>query len=220
MTERFESSLSGLPTVFFGHSALHSRYNPEKDAARYSASLGVKRGAGIFIFIEPALGYTVKELRKRFPLGRMIALHCSAAFAGAGEPDAEWHPECGISLDAFLSDHVAGEEIPLVQLVEWKPSMNAYGSRYADLVSRCVVFLKKEMASAGTALYFKERWDRNARRNRLYQKQALVFAPGDCPVLITGSGPALESALPVLKDAVETRRAFLLASSSSVPALH
>ncbi|MDR1177524.1 MAG: hypothetical protein LBK64_01715 [Spirochaetaceae bacterium] len=219
MTERFEPSLSGPPTVFFGQTALHSHYNPEKEAVRYSGSLAVKHGAGIFLFIEPALGYTVKALRERFPLGRMIALHCSPAFAGAGEPDAEWHPECGISLDAFLSDRIADEEVPAVQLVEWKPSMNAYGSRYAELVSRCAVFLRRGMANAATTRHFGKRWDRNARKNRLYRKKVLGFTPGDCPVLITGSGPELESVLPALKDAVETRRAFLLASSSSVPAL-
>ncbi|MDR1211834.1 MAG: hypothetical protein LBK40_06350, partial [Spirochaetaceae bacterium] len=208
MTERFEPSHSGAPTVFFGQTALHSQYNPEKEAARYTASLAVKHGAGIFLFIEPALGYTVKELRKRFPLGRMLALHCSAAFAGTGEPDAEWHPECGISLDAFLSERVADEEVPAVQLVEWKPSMNAYGSRYAELVSRCAVFLRRGMANASTALYFGERWNRNARKNRLYLKKVLGFTPGDCPVLITGSGPDLEASFPALKEAVETQRAF------------
>ncbi|MDR1210786.1 MAG: DUF115 domain-containing protein, partial [Spirochaetaceae bacterium] len=50
-------------------------------------------------------------------------------------------------------------------------------------------------------------------------KKVLGFTPGDCPVLITGSGPDLEASFPALKEAVETQRAFLLASSSSVPAL-
>jgi hypothetical protein len=149
----------------------------------------------------------------------MIALHCSAFFAGSGEPDAEWHPGRNESLESFLAGHIADEEASGVQLVEWKPSMNAYGSRYADLVSRCVSFLRRCMANVRTGEYFKERWDRNARRNTLYREKVLSFAPGDCPVLITGSGPGLEAALPLLKEAVEKKRAFLLAAAASVPAL-
>jgi hypothetical protein len=219
MTERFAVSRSGLPTVFLGPLAIHSNYDPEKEARRYINSLGLKKGGRIFIFIEPGLGYAVRELRRRVPRGLMLALHCSAAFADRTGADAEWHPQCGTGLADFLAAHIDDDDAPFVQLVEWKPSMNAYGSLYSGLVSCCAVFLKRSAANARTAAYFEKKWKKNTERNLRFQKKVLGFTPGNCPVLITGSGPGLEPVLPLIRDVAEKKTAFILAASSSVPAL-
>jgi hypothetical protein len=217
MTERFGTARSGLATAFLGATALHSNYDPQKEAGRYIASLAIKDNARIFIFVEPCLGYTVAEIRRRFSGAFCIALHCSPAFFGKSGADAEWHPRQGAALGAFLAAHIPDDKALDVQLIEWKPAMHAYGRRYADLLSQCAVFLKRAAAGARTAAYFARRWEKNRKKNLVRSGGFLSFSPGDIPLIITASGPSLETALPLIKAA--SAFTFILAVSSSAPAL-
>jgi hypothetical protein len=64
---------------------------------------------------------------------------------------------------------------------------------------------------------FGRRWVRNFFRNIALLDQALLYRTMDMPVVITGSGPSLESVLPQIGSA--RKGIFILAASSSLPAL-
>jgi hypothetical protein len=80
MKERLVPTESGVPTVYAGEQALHSRYNPRMEAEKYINALTFQENIHFFILIEPGMGYMVPVLRKNNPQARIIVLHASDFF--------------------------------------------------------------------------------------------------------------------------------------------
>jgi hypothetical protein len=215
MTEHLEKAKNSSLTAIKDGTALHSRYDPRREAQRFVDSLGLSGESRIFLFVEPALGYTVDVLRELFPDRKFLVLHCSSFFKGRGKFDAEWAPDSSLSLEDFLAGEIHEGETGICRLVPWKPALDAYGPVYLDLVSRCAKFLRQGDANRRTAAYFGRRWFRNALTFAALAKGSLGFRRGSAPVAVCGAGPSLEAALP----AIRASRAFVLAVSSSDLAL-
>jgi hypothetical protein len=202
-----------------GHpgSQLHSRYQPQLEADRYIDALKLPSDIDYFILIEPGLGYLISTLKKKHPKSKLVALHADNCFHNAGgscEIPA-WFPDSGISVQEFLDGAVV--ETASVRLIEWRPSLNVYGALYGNLVRECTEFIKRASASSRTVAAFGRRWVRNFFRNLTLLHIGLLYRTMDMPVVITGSGPSLESAIPKILAAREG--VFILAASSSLPAL-
>jgi hypothetical protein len=108
-------------------------------------------------------------------------------------------------------------EYSSAQVIEWRPSLNAYGESCLGLIRETGAFLKRAEASRRTSAAFGRRWLRNFFRNIAFLQSTLLYSTMDMPVVITGSGPSLETVLPqilAVRDSV-----FILAASSSLPAL-
>jgi hypothetical protein len=227
MTERLAAADSGAPTCYAGERALHSRYDPVEEAEKYIAALKLREGIRYFILIEPGLGYCVPVLRRLFPGAKIIALHVSAFFcAPSGKapavpgPDARWGPATGVDLRDFLAAEIPDVEARAVKIIEWRPSLGAYGPAYLELLAETAAFIKEIDANTRTVRGFGRRWFKNVFKNITRVKTALHWEPQNTPWLITGAGPSLEEAIPTIQKQRERGPLFILGVSSSVPALY
>ena len=182
---------------------------------RYVDSLNLKNGIECFILIEPGQGFLVPALREKFKNSKIIALHVNDDFPSAGVSQL-----CGTdpaNVQNFLEKEVPETEAANIKIIEWRPSLNFYGEAYLKLLSNVVEFIKRRDAASRTVSAFGRRWVKNFFRNLGNVKEVLLYKTADTPVIITGSGPSLEEALPVIRGAQDG--AIILAASSSVTAL-
>ncbi|MDR2210685.1 MAG: DUF115 domain-containing protein [Spirochaetaceae bacterium] len=228
MIERLVPVQNGY-TVYAGNTTLHSRYNPAGEAEKYIGSLGLEKSCGWFILIEPGLGYLEAALQKQFPGSRIITLHCSAFYGGQKDLSAAgfltkgdlcWYPGCGRELEPFLEDLLTGTEGSGVKLIEWRPSINAYGSACLELAGRTVECLKRIAANRITVRNFGRRWVKNALRNLGILGNPLKVRGGERPLVVCAAGPSLEDVLDHIAEWKDLPGGpLVMAVSSAVPAL-
>jgi len=197
---------------------LHSRHRPQLEAARYIDALNLSGDIDCFILIEPGMGYLISALRERFPGSTVVALHADNDFRLTQSQYGEvpmWFPDSEISVQEFLEETIP--EAATARLIEWRPSLRVYGDVCLGIVRETTEFIRRSAASRRTTSAFGKRWVRNFFRNLALVNQTLLYRTMDVPVIITGSGPSLESVLPQIRAAREG--VFVLAASSSLPAL-
>ncbi|MCL2763206.1 MAG: DUF115 domain-containing protein [Treponema sp.] len=196
---------------------LHSRYQPQLEADRYIAALNPDHDIDYFILIEPGLGYLIDSLRKCRPHSVIVVLHADACFRETNRfPDIPvWFPGSETSVQEFLEAVIP--ESASVRVIEWRPSLRLFGDACLELIRETTDCIKRADASRRTSAAFGRRWVRNFFRNLTLLQRTVLFKPMDMPIVITGSGPSLESALPQIRAAREG--VFVLAASSSLPAL-
>jgi hypothetical protein len=197
---------------------LHSRHRPQLEAARYIEALNLSGDIDCFILIEPGMGYLISALRERFPGSTVVALHADNYFRltqGQYPEVPMWFPGSETSVQEFLEETIP--EAASARLIEWRPSLRVYGDVCLGLVRETTEFIRRSAASRRTSAAFGKRWVRNFFRNLALVNQTLLYRTMVMPVIITGSGPSLESALPQIRAAREG--VFVLAASSSLPAL-
>jgi hypothetical protein len=201
--------------------ALHSRYNPQGEAEKYLDALELGTETEYFILIEPGLGYLIPPLRKKRPAANIIALHIDGAFKSAeGEaPVPAWFPGGPVSLQQFLEREIPDLEARFIRIIEWRPSLRVYGEAYLKLLSETAEFIKRIDANARTARGFGRRWVANFFKNLRLPRFLLKPEPFDGPLLITGAGPSMEEAVPLIGELKKTGPLFVLAAASSVKAL-
>ena len=201
-----------------GAGRLHSRYRPEAEADRYVEALNPAHDIDYFILVEPGMGYLIDALRKCRPGSKAVVLRADAAFRELESlrPDVPvWYPGDKKTVQEFLEAQIP--EGASARIVEWRPSLLAYGKACLELVRESAAFIKRADASSRTSAAFGRRWVRNFFRNLTILRTALLYERADTPVVVTGSGPGLEAALPEILAARDG--VFVLASSSSLPAL-
>lgn len=194
---------------------LHSRYNPETEAARYIDALDLKEGIECFILIEPGLGYIIPVLQEKYKNCKIIALHTDKVFTETRVP--AWYNTDGISAQDFLEKEIPDVETSRIRIIEWRPSLNLYGEEYLKLLTHAAEFIKRAEAGRRTRAAFGKKWVRNFFKNLGNLEQALLYREAKIPIIVTGSGPGLEEALPLIRQAKEG--CLVLAAASSVMAL-
>jgi hypothetical protein len=222
MLPRLASTGSGFPTAYVGNQALHSRYDPPAEAEKYINSLHFREGVRFFILLEPGLGYAASALRKRFPDSAILILHVSDFFASQNnysESCPAWSPGSGTTLLRFLEDHIPDTEAASIALIEWRPSQAAFGRAYLRLFAETVEYIKRADANKRTAENFGKRWFKNVFKNLAILKKAPRYRPFDAPLVVAGAGPSLAEAIPLLAEQKKKAPLFILAVSSSAPAL-
>jgi len=205
---------------------LHSRYNPEGEAERYINSLSLDNRIRFFILIEPGLGYITAPLRKKIPGARVIALHAARhselwqdSPLKTEAPDSEWYPDTGISVQDFLEREITDSEASVMRILEWRPALSVYGRAYLALVEEAAAFIKRSDANTRTLKGFGRSWVRNFFKNLTLIREVLCPVPFSVPLLVTGAGPGLEEAIPLIRKKPGRDKLFILAVSSSVAAL-
>ena len=201
---------------------LHSRYQPQLEADRYIEALNPSRDIDYYILIEPGLGYLIPSLRKHCPDSKLVVLHaCVRTDAGFHETEdrfsgiPQWFADSGTGVQEFLEDVIP--EGASARIIEWRPSLRVYGNICLDLVRESAEFIKRSEANRRTGASFGRRWVRNFFRNLALPHRTIRYRPLDMPIVITGSGPSLESALSKIHALKEN--VFILAASSSLTAL-
>ena len=198
---------------------LHSRYNPRGEAERYINSLNLKSTIECFILIEPGLGYIIPVLRENFQKSKIIVLHVDNSFASEEIPEnvTVLHSSETEAVQNYLEKEVPEIDASLIKIIEWRPSMNHYREAYIKLFSHAVEFIKRMDAGKRTTAVFGRRWFKNFFKNLKIIRKTVLYRTSQNPVIITGSGPGLETALPVIKKM--QNNCLIIAASSSVMAL-
>jgi hypothetical protein len=224
MPELFSTARNGEPIVSANGVHLHSRYDPGSEAERFVDALG-DQSPYVFLLIEPGFGYLAVALRKRYPRSKILAAHCSPFFSDvmirpqAYAVEGEWHPTGKISFNRFLEEHIADYEAHSVRILEWKPSIGAYGASALELVSAAAVFLKRAAANHRTTVGFGKKWVRNAFSFGSNVKESALAVPGTGPVAVAASGPGLEDGIDAIRDAQKAGNVFVVSVASAIPAL-
>jgi hypothetical protein len=168
-----------------------------------------------FILIEPGLGYLIPVLEDKFPNSKIVALHIDKAFTETRVPT--WYGTDGINAQDFLEREIPETDASRIRIIEWRPSLNLYGEEYLNLLSQAAEFIKRAEAGRRTRAAFGRKWIRNFFKNLGNLEQTLLYRETEIPVIITGSGPGLETALPFIREVMES--SIILAAASSVMAL-
>jgi len=121
------------------------------------------------------------------------------------------------AVQRFLEKEIPEIDASLIRIIEWRPSLNFYKESYVRLLSHVVEFIKRMDAGKRTVTAFGRRWVRNFFKNLNLLNQILLYRTAEIPVIVTGSGPGLETAMPVIRKMQDS--CLILAASSSMMAL-
>ena len=121
------------------------------------------------------------------------------------------------SIQSFLEKEVPETDASRIRIIEWRPSLNFYREAYVKLLSQVVEFIKRLDAGQRTVSVFGRRWFRNFFKNLEIMRHAVLYRTTDIPVIVTGSGPSLENAVPVIRKLQD--KCLIIAASSSIVAL-
>ncbi len=211
-------SRTGEPTALIAGVALHSRYDPLREAERFLQSSLPPDPPSVVLLLGAGLGYLTRCIRRRFPAARVIAFYYDREIyergagresgggreSGAGgesggrpdpaRPDLGWHPGLPEAADAWLRRRLGELDLEGLRLVEWPPSSRIYPST-ARAVRRAVEQVLRELrGSLVTTRAAGRRWIRNSFLNfchtpALLQEEELRDGR---PIVLAASGPSLE----------------------------
>jgi len=165
------------------------------------------------------MGFIIPVLHEKFRDSRIIALHVDDSIkASENHTNAvSLYSNDPLTVQAFLEKEIPDIDASLIRIIEWRPSMNHYREAYVKLLSTVVEFIKRTNAEKRTTTYFGRRWIKNFLKNLKLLNQTVIYRKAQIPVIVTGSGPGLETALPVIRNM--QNNCLVLAASSSVMAL-
>ena len=220
MVELF-TARSGAPSMKVDGVAMHSPYDPEREAERFlQETIGAERPSTVIVLGE-CVGHLARAVSRRLPaalvLAALYSVEIAAASAREGLPF--WSPASGTSFAEFLRRHLGELQIEGLRVLEWPPSARAFPvvSRAANEAVRQVV--QELNGGFVTTVAAGRLWLRNCVANLVNIPQVLSgpLCPERRPVVVAASGPSLEEALPLLREL--RAHAELWALPSSCPAL-
>ena len=229
MVEVF-ASRSGAPSLKIDGRALHSPFDPGREADRFlQRALGTGLPS-LIVLLGEGLGYLSGSLRKSLPTTRIISIFYStevfraaaalpgAASASFGEsPSSDaWHPGSSRGLSDFLRSRVGELDVEGLQVIEWPPSAGIF-PRESRMAQESLHQLVLELnGSLMTTVGSGRLWMRNSVANFLAIDSALQGLP--CSprraVVIAAPGPSLETAAPVLQELRSCFEIWALPSSA------
>jgi hypothetical protein len=220
MIEAFAAK-SGARSLRVDGVALHSPYDPVREARRFAAqAIGVQPPSTVVVLGE-GLGYVGEAVRELVPAARVIRVHYSAeVFRAAGPADGlAWAPGRQTGLADFLFSQIAELDLEGLRVLEWPPSARLFpaASREANEAVRRV--FQQLNGSLVTTIASGRLWIRNSIENFLAFESVLVGRPcrPDRPVLIAAPGPSLEKSAELIRSVLPL--IDLWALPSSVPLL-
>jgi hypothetical protein len=203
MIELF-TARSGAPSLKVDGVAMHSPYDPAREAARFAQqTLGTEKPATVIVLGE-CMGHVTEAVARLRPGSLLIAAVYSSEIAQAsilrGVP--VWHPGSSLAFSEFLRRHLGELQIEGLRIVEWPPAARAFPgvSREANEAVRQVV--QELNGSFITTVAAGRTWLRNSFANFLYADPVLsgqLCAPSR-PIVIAAPGPSLEEAGPLISE--------------------
>jgi hypothetical protein len=169
-----------------------------------------------FILIEPGLGYIIPVLQEKYTNSKIIVLHVESKNLQNEQIPVLCSTDT-TEVERFLEENLKDFNINEVHIIEWRPSLNFYKDAYVKLLSQVVDFIKRADAEERTTFAFGKKWINNFFRNLKIINKNLLYRQSEIPVIVIGSGPGLEKALPLIKDVQDS--CLIIAASSSVLAV-
>lgn len=221
MIETF-TARSGARSVRIDGIALHSPYDPAREARRFAeANVGLEAPSAVVILGE-GLGYVSAAVESLFPGVRPIRVFYSDELmrAAGGRSSDSWSPGMNIGITTFLRQNLGELDLEGLRMIEWPPS-----ARLFPALSRVANESVKQVAhelngSFVTTLAAGRLWIRNSIWNFLAIDSALVgeLCRSERPIMVVAPGPTLEDAVPLIAEVHS--RVDLWALPSSALFLH
>lgn len=210
----FENAKNQEETCSFQGKYLHSKYNPGNEGERFAQSLEADFSPLCIFIIEPCLSYCAPFIKKRFPRAELCAIRFSQSFK---KTDSLWDKvfycdSASISLSERLFSILGEEKLCSLLAFDWPASKQIFQNQSISAWQQIKSAVEKARDVIGTRAYFSKRWLKNSIIFSLYIKKAVVFNQTQLPVVITASGPSLETSLPFLS---RYRASFFLIALSS-----
>ncbi|MFD3271562.1 6-hydroxymethylpterin diphosphokinase MptE-like protein [Paenibacillus dendritiformis] len=238
-TYRTITSRDGSPNIELQQDdravAIHSLYNPEKEAAGWLKSIEQKlENCGDVLVVGIGLGYHLQYLLKKYPTKKYYIyepdinlLHL--AFKLRDLRDILGHPGI-ITLAVGEEDHVLtqllGSISSLVTDKFEEVTIPIYKQLYGDTINKLHTMSKQILlqyrANYVTQYYFEKAWFKNIIYNvdKVLASKPILSLEKSCsdiPAIIIGSGPSLSDDIEYIKKLVT--KALIIAAGSSVQAL-
>jgi hypothetical protein len=226
MIETF-TARSGALTARVDGIALHSPYDPAREARRFvEANVGPDAPSAVVILGE-GLGYVSAAVESLYPGVRLLRVFYSeeimkigkARAVGAAIPGGfgpAWCPGMKAGITAFLAGSLGELDLEGLRLIEWPPSARIFPVMSRNANESVRQFVQELNGSFVTTLAMGRLWMRNAISNFLAIDSTLVgeLCPADRPVLIAAPGPSLEEAAPLIAEVRSRVELWALPSSS------
>lgn len=202
MIELF-TARSGAPSLKVDGVALHSPYDPRREAQRFvRQALGEEAPSAVIVLGE-CVGHITEAVAKAHPRALVLAAVYSPEIARAARlPAASWDPSSPQALDEFLRLHLGELQIEGLRVIEWQPSARAFPdvSRSANESVRRVV--QELNGSLVTTVAAGRLWLRNCFANFLHIDTVLSgpLCADASPIVIAAPGPSLEDAAGLLSE--------------------
>jgi hypothetical protein len=196
------TSRSGHRVATWGGKALHSRYDPVREARRFAErSLEGLSCAPVVILLGAAAGYVAKALAEDPRVARVLALFLDADMAATAldlPPTVQaWHPRMQSGLYSHLRGAVDESDLARVHLVEWEPAVAALPQQAALCRQHIRQVIGEIKANYATTCATGRLWVRNTLVNFLRLPPTLLDAAPDRarPLVIAASGPSLQKSI-------------------------
>jgi hypothetical protein len=220
MVEAF-TARSGAPSLRIDGVAVHSPYDPVREAARFaSEALGAEPPSAVIVLGE-ALGHVGAAVAALFPAARVLCVRYSPQAARIAIPPVgpAWDPSSPAPLSEFLRGSLGELDVEGLRVIEWQPCARLFPvvSLQANDAVRQVVH--ELTGSFTTTVGAGRRWVRNGICNLIAIEAPLsgrLCAPAR-PVVVCAPGPSLESCVEPLRSVRPL--VDLWALPSSIPCL-
>jgi hypothetical protein len=211
--EKIVPSKSGCPTASCNGRYIHSAYDPEKEAERFSRAVGTLPPGTIALLLGEGLGYLARRIGRDNPGVLVLPVFCSRyLYENRVAPDGQdglyaWYPGKEEPFSRFLRNRIPGPAFSALKILEWEPAGFAFPGLTEGLKRDISRFSREANGSLFTTAVFGKKWITNALRNYLAIDRVRIPDKISGPVFIAASGPGLAEALPFLK---RNRKAFSL----------
>lgn len=212
----FENSRTGDLTCSFQGRYLHSKYNPQNEGEKFAQNIEADFSPSCLFILEPALSYSAPFLKKKFPEAEICAIRFTEAFS---KSDSLWDKvfylhKNQIPLSEQLFNTFGEEKLCASLTFDWAPSKQVFAEDNMEAWKEIKTAIIKARNVITTRAYFSKRWLKNALIFAQNVTHTYKIKKGKAPILLTASGPSLESSIPFIKAFRDSF--FLLAVSSSL----
>jgi hypothetical protein len=219
MGDDFEicTSRTGRKTVKYKGQALHSLYDPEKEAKKFLEQYTFNNSSCI-ILIGTGLGYIDYELIKNTPCKKIISLHANnlAHISELAHYISHryklWTSTNQISLLDFLNREMGEIDLSSFQIIIW-PAMLQIDPTIVNVINYVKQHIEQLKGNLASLQHFGWRWINNIVQNFIHWDLQYNL-PKVNQTFIAASGPSLYQALPFLKQ--YRSHFYLIALPSSI----
>ena len=220
MVELFTAK-SGAPSLKVDGVALHSPYDPAREARRFIRETVGTEPPSVVVILGECVGHLSRAVREAHPRAQVLPLLYSPEIPWVAgiSPEGGWDPSREEGLEEYLRARLDELLVDGLRVIEWPPSARAFPavSRAANEAVRRVV--QELNGSFVTTVAAGRLWVRNCVSNFLHVDNVLAGprCPQGRPILVAAPGPSLEQAAAVIERV--RGRVSLWALPSSCPFL-
>lgn len=217
--ENIFPSKSGMLTATIRDRQLHSIYDPQREADRYTEEKLSSTGGGTVLLLGAGLGYLYNSIKKLRPESRVIELRYSTVLWNRSRhPGPVWHPEAGISPYAFLKKNLDESDLKGLTILEWPASAENHQELSRTIhenIHEIITALNGNIVTTG---HFGKRWIKNIFANYLHIDRYTGRIAMEGPICIVAPGASIEDDLYLLR--VHREKINIIALPSSLSALY